>query len=462
MTIPVINDWGGELASKLPELGAALGQVIAPRHMASVEMQQAVQKNPALLGILATVAKDNPQAMASLFGDQAASYLNGLQETPEQQLVRAKAAATTGAMSDPNVARDVGLLGATGQTSAQRRTSEANANVAEINAEQAGTIKEALGALQKSNPDLYNRLSQIGAMRQYFGTDENTEAVKTNEAGKASAETEARNRVNIIADRAQTPEGIKELWSKFDSGELSPADLGSAFEDPRTQGMKAYFDLQMKKQYEDFVLRKQAQLLQAQDARAASREAAADSRAAAREKGLDERQQARLDAERAKQEEKEKKIQEKQIAYNNVQVSSFIRRTKATRQGEKPMSKEEIQASLPLMNDLLQRNQVMKGLDPATAPQLGVVETGGLFGFGKKPSVVMVNPDGSVNSEYDPKDVKPPAEGDKAPTEDMGVVEKLFKGIKENGLSKEAVQNSPTYRNLSEAQKAELNKRLGY
>jgi hypothetical protein len=298
-----IPDWTEQLATKLPQLAQQVAGLINPQKQASDQLFQAIQKDPRLLGVFATIAKDNPQALGSLFGPNAAQYLGGLNETPEAALARSRNNASAAALSDPNISRDAALRDLTGQTSDQRRATAAQATSDELTVEHQKTIQDAINGLRESDPETYKKLSGIGALKSYFGTDPNEEAIKANEAAKAKAEGEARQRVDIIADRAKSPEGIKDLYKQFSNGTLSAADLGNAFEDPRTQGVKVYFDYQMKKEYDDFLLKKQAQMLKAQDDRAAQRE-----------KGLDERAAARLQADKDKQAEEDRTKAEKIIS----------------------------------------------------------------------------------------------------------------------------------------------------
>lgn len=418
MTIPMLPGWGDDFA-KLPQIGQQLAQLIAPQRYASSQLKQAIQKDPRLLSLMATLAKDNPSGIEKMFGKEAAGFLGGLNETPEAQLARGKAGATLDAMGNASVRADAGLIGATGQTSAQRRTGEANANVSEINSEQARIIRDALSEVHKSNPALFDKLSKSGALKQVFGQDELDTIVKENQASGASASMEGRKRVDSILNM-----GVKDAYKMFTEGKISVGDLGSAFDDPRSQGLKFFFNEQQNKEHEGFILDKQAQHDRERDKQ---QQKMIDS--------LDERARLKLQAEKDKQAQDDKKSAESRINVRDIQINKFLASTNPD--AKTPFSEEQIAAMIPQMNEFLQRNQLDKGLPLETAPKFVMQKTGGILGFGQHPIVKILDPDGSDNAEYN-KDTKTTTTQGRSqtPSDTTGVAGKVAGAIKDTFTNK--------------------------
>lgn len=465
MTIPTLPGWGDEFA-KLPQIGQQLAQIIAPQRYAASQLRQAIQQDPRLLATFATIAKDNPAGIAKMFGKDAAGFLGALNETPEAQLARSKATATLGALGDAGVSRDAGLIGATGQTADQRRQGTATADVAELNADQHKTIKAAIDSIRATNPEMYNKLSEIGALQSYFGTDPNEAAINQNKAEQAGSEMEARKRVDAILGMSP-----KDAYKAFQDGKMSMGDFGNALDDPRSQMLGAYFKEQMAREHDAFMLDKQARL-----------EAARDSRLERSQAGMDERLQKRLEAEKQKQDEADKKVQERQLSYNDTMINNFIAR--ANPNSKTPMSDDQIAASIPQVNELLQRNQIIKGLAPESAPKFVMDQTGGFLGFGQHSVIKLINPDGSENASYNKETKRTETsnrgqtKGDstsavakkeqtdsgssKLPSNLSRTALQIIQISKSNGLSREAVTGHASFKGLSKAEQDAVIKALGF
>lgn len=88
MTLPYIPGWGDMLKQNLPQLGSAIQDIITPDKKFQVALRQELAKNPELIGKMATIAKDNPEGLNSVFGENVAGFFSQLNETPQAQLQR--------------------------------------------------------------------------------------------------------------------------------------------------------------------------------------------------------------------------------------------------------------------------------------------------------------------------------------------------------------------------------------
>ena len=115
-----IPGWGDVLRANLPQLGSAIMDIVMPHKKAQLALQAEIQKDPTLVGKLATIAKDNPGALSHVFGQDTEGFFSSLNETPEAQLART----TTQAASDVAKGRsaEVGAakLGIADPTTAER------------------------------------------------------------------------------------------------------------------------------------------------------------------------------------------------------------------------------------------------------------------------------------------------------------------------------------------------------
>lgn len=83
-----IPGWGDVLKANLPQLGSAVQDIIDPAKKFQVALRAEIAKNPAMLGQLATIAKDNPQGLNQVFGEDVSGFFSSLNETPEARLSR--------------------------------------------------------------------------------------------------------------------------------------------------------------------------------------------------------------------------------------------------------------------------------------------------------------------------------------------------------------------------------------
>lgn len=89
---------GEEMGGSLQQLASGLQDIINPNAKYQTMLKDSLAKNPELISHLATIAKDNPGALESVFGKGSSGFFQGLHETPEAQLARDTTGATSRAL----------------------------------------------------------------------------------------------------------------------------------------------------------------------------------------------------------------------------------------------------------------------------------------------------------------------------------------------------------------------------
>jgi hypothetical protein len=329
-----VPGWGDALAKNLPAFGQVLMNVLMPQKAAEIQLRQHLQDDPTLLPKLVAMGKDDPSSLERIYGSHAAAYINGLHEAPAATNVRTVDTAIGQRLSsDPASVADATQRGISGETAAQHTSST-------INAVRDTDRLNALNKFRAEHPAEYNTLAANGGLEAWFGTNPNKNAVEENQAGAAKADTQARGFVDtLIANK--TP--AMDVWNQFESGKFDAEELGSIFSDERTTGLAKFIEAMQAAKRQEYDYSKTETL----------------------EEGRDRRAKGQLDYQYTKQSSVEAKANERQIYMNDLTVGRFLGEM---RNPKAKLNADDIANKLPELNDLVQRNYVIKGLDPADAP----------------------------------------------------------------------------------------------